>query len=89
MEKAEVSIAFEKEKLEALEYCLRKERTSVQKQMDEALRQLYESKVPEPVREYLESKTAPASRPRRIPRPNQSKPERPRMPETPGGEAGT
>lgn len=82
MEKTEVAITFEKEKLEALEYCLRKERTSVRKQMDEALRQLYESKVPEPVREYLESKAEPAARPKRPPRAGRPKP----VPGTPGEE---
>lgn len=46
MEKIEITLAFDGEKLDALEYALRKERTTVQKQMDEALRQLYETKVP-------------------------------------------
>ena len=73
MEKVEIKVAFEKERLEALEYCLRKERTSVRKQMDEALRQLYENKVPEPVREYLESRAEPAARPKRPPRPSRPK----------------
>ena len=50
MEKIEITLAFDGEKLDALEYALRKERTTVQKQMDEALRQLYEAKVPEAVR---------------------------------------
>ena len=49
MEKIEITLAFDGEKLDALEYALRKERTTVQKQMDEALRQLYEAKVPEAV----------------------------------------
>ena len=44
MEKIEITLAFDGEKLDALEYALRKERTTVQKQMDEALRQLYEAK---------------------------------------------
>ena len=45
----------------------------MQKKMDEALRLLYEQTVPEPVREYLDAKTAPAARPKRPPRPSQSK----------------
>ena len=56
MEKIEITLAFDGEKLDALEYALRKERTTVQKQMDEALRQLYEAKVPEAVRDYLDNK---------------------------------
>ena len=47
MEKIEITLAFDGEKLDALEYALRKERATVQKQMDEALRQLYEAKVPD------------------------------------------
>ena len=59
MEKIEITLAFDGEKLDALEYALRKERTTVQKQMDEALRQLYETKVPEAVRDYLDNKNKP------------------------------
>ena len=51
LEKIEITLAFEGEKLDALEYALRKERTTVQKQMDEALRQIYAATVPEAARE--------------------------------------
>ena len=64
MEKIEITLAFDGEKLDALEYALRKERTTVQKQMDEALRQLYEAKVPEAVRDYLDNKNKPTRPPR-------------------------
>lgn len=67
MEKIEITLAFDGEKLDALEYALRKERTTVQKQMDEALRQLYEAKVPEAVRDYLDNKNKPTP-PKRPPR---------------------
>lgn len=56
MEKSEVTITLDAERLDALEYYLHKERSSVQKRMEEALRQLYEQTVPEPVREFLDSK---------------------------------
>ena len=68
MEKAIIELSFDADKLEALEYCLEKERTNAKKRMADALQQLYEEKVPEAVREYLERKSTPASRPRR-PRP--------------------
>ena len=69
MEKIEITLAFDGEKLDALEYALRKERTTVQKQMDEALRQLYEAKVPEAVRDYLDGCSPPrCSRSTRITR---------------------
>lgn len=68
MEKVSIELSFEADKLEALEHCLQKERTTVKKKMAESLQQLYEEKVPEAVREYLERKNSPAARPRR-PRP--------------------
>ena len=64
MQKVEITLSFEAERLEALEYHLKKERTSAKKQLDEALRKLYEEKVPEPLREYIDSKATP-DRPRR------------------------
>lgn len=73
MEKCEIVVSFDSERLNALDFYLKKENSSVQKRMDEALRQLYESVVPEPVREYLDSKTAPAAKPKRPPRPTQPK----------------
>lgn len=66
MKKIEITLSFEEEKLEALEFSLRKEKSSVQKQMQEELAALYEKSVPEAVREYLERKSAPVrERPRR------------------------
>ena len=67
MKKVEITISFEEEKLEALEFSLRKEKSSVQKKMQEELAALYEKAVPEAVREYLERKSAPVrERPRRV-----------------------
>ena len=67
MAKIEITLTFDGEKMDALEYALRKERTTVQKQMDEALRQLYETKDPEAVRDYLDNKNKPMP-PKRPPR---------------------
>ena len=52
-------------KVAARECGLRKQRSSVQRRMEDVLQQLYESEVPEAVREYVDSKSAPAARPRR------------------------
>nr|WP_325239393.1 DUF6103 family protein [uncultured Oscillibacter sp.] len=71
MEKIEVTISFDAEKMDALKFYLKKEETTVQKKMDEAMRQLYEQSVPEAVREYLDAKNA--SPPKRPPRPSQPK----------------
>lgn len=68
MKKVNIAIAFDDEKLDALEFTLRKENTSVQARMDEALKRLYEKTVPEPVREYLDSRTTPASKVKRPPK---------------------
>ena len=77
MEKIEVTLSFDSAKMEALVIYLKKENSSVQSKMDEALRQLYEQMVPEPVREYLDAKSS-AARPKRPPRPSQPKPVAPK-----------
>ena len=73
MEKNEIMLSFDSEKMSALAFYLKKENASVESRMDEALRQLYEKTVPEPVREYLDAVNAP-TRPKRPSRPSQPKP---------------
>ena len=65
MEETNITINFDAAKLDALEFALRKQRSSVQRRMAELLQQLYEAEVPEAVREYVDSKAAPAARPKR------------------------
>lgn len=65
MGETNITINFDAAKLDALEFTLRKQRSSVQRRMAEMLQQLYESEVPEAVREYVDSKTARAARPKR------------------------
>lgn len=79
MENNEIKLSFDSEKMEALAFYLKKDNTTVQKKMDEALRLLYEQTVPEPLREYLDAKSAPA-RPKRPPRPSRPKAEPPKVP---------
>ena len=74
MKKESVTITFESEQLAALEFSLKKKNTSVQAQLEELLKCLYESEVPEPVREYLDSRTTPTARPRRPARSVKSQP---------------
>lgn len=74
MKKVEITLSFDEEKLEALEFVLRKEKTTVKKKLDEALVQLYEQSVPEPVRKYLESKSGVRDRPCRPVKPSHPKP---------------
>jgi len=76
MKKENVTISFESEQLAALEFSLKKKNTSVQAQLEELLKCLYESEVPEPVREYLDSKAAPAAvKPKRTGKPAAPKPQ--------------
>ena len=51
MKKENIMIPFESEQLAALEFSLKKKNTSVHAQLEELLKCLYESEVPEPVRE--------------------------------------
>lgn len=73
MEKIEITLTLDSEKQYALDFYLKKENATVQRRMDEALKQLYETTVPEDVREYLDAKTAPA-KPKRPSRPSTPKP---------------
>ena len=65
MSETNITINFDAAKLDALEFALRKQRSSVQRRMAEMLQQLYESEVPEAVREYVDSKAVPSARPKR------------------------
>ncbi len=44
MKKVNITLTFDDDKLDALEFSLRKEHSSVQARMDDALKQLYEQK---------------------------------------------
>lgn len=76
MNKVPLTLSFEEEKLEAMEIFLKKDNSSVQKKMEDALKKLYEEVVPEPVREYVDAKAGgkpkrptPAPKPKPIPKP--------------------
>ena len=76
MQKKDITLTFEDEKLDALEFSLKKKGSSVQRRMQEALKDLYEQEVAAPVREYLDSKAAPAAvKPKRPVKPAAPKPQ--------------
>ena len=82
MQKTNITVAFDDEKLDALEFSLKKDGGStVQAWLEQALAQLYEQAVPQPLREYLDSRAAPPPRPKRPSRPAPK--ERPVSPEPP------
>ena len=83
MDKEELTLSFDGERMRALTIYLKMENTTVQEKMDEAMRQLYDKSVPEPVREYLDIISAPAARSKRPPRPSQSKAPAPKQTPTP------
>jgi len=60
-----ISISFDEEKLAALDFSLAKENSTAQKRMEQALDELYEKTVPEALREYVNSKSAPVTKPKR------------------------
>ncbi len=86
MEKHEITLSFDSERMRALTIYLKMENATVQEKMDEAMRQIYERTVPEPVREYLDIISAPAARPKRPARPSQPKGEPSKAPAAPAGE---
>ena len=69
MEKISITVSMKAERLRALDFALKKKSSSVQRRMDEALRQLYAQEVPQPIREYVDSLLVPSARPRRTARP--------------------
>ena len=69
MSKIDLTIPFEDEKLDALTHFLKKKNTTPLKELTKVLDTLYEQTVPEEVREYIESRGAPASRPKPKPAP--------------------
>lgn len=65
MSKTNIAIPFDEEKLSVLEFALKKEITTTQEKIEKALEALYERVVPEPLREYVESRITPAAKPKR------------------------
>ena len=76
MEKTELTVTIEPERLDALRYFLSaKEKSTPQRELQRALEELYEKYVPAEMREYLDSKCRPAAarpRPRRPSRASQA-----------------
>lgn len=69
MNKIDVTISIDDDKLNAMTHYLKKKNTTPLKELAKTLDTLYEQTVPEEVREYIESRSAPASRPKPKPAP--------------------
>ena len=64
MNKTEIVLSFEMEKLDALNFFLAKEETTPQQVLAQTLDELYQQRVPAELREYIESRNAPATQAR-------------------------
>lgn len=69
MSKTNITIPFDEEKLSALDFALRKENVTAQQKIEKAVDALYERVVPEPLREYIDSRLTPAGKPKRAVKP--------------------
>lgn len=76
MQKTEITLSFDGEKLDALEFYLKKENTTVQKRMNEALTELYERLYRRLCGSFWSGKAPPPARPKRPPRPGVESPRR-------------
>lgn len=56
MKKATLTITFEKEKLDALTYYMKKKDVKLQAELSDTIQKIYEKYVPQPTREYIEDK---------------------------------
>ncbi len=64
MQKVNITLALDDWKLQALEYYLKEQNTTVQKKLDEAMGQLYEQTVPEVVRQFVEGVNRTKAKPK-------------------------
>ena len=58
-----VQVEYETEKLEAIRFYLRDRQTTVERELAEAIEALFKKSVPVQVRDYIERKNAPPSKP--------------------------
>ena len=67
MKTATITIAFEQDKLKALQFYAGKKEADLQCELDDFLQKLYEKYVPAQTREYIESQFEPAAKPPKRP----------------------
>ncbi len=85
MQKVNITLTLDDWKLRALEYYLKQENTTVQKELDEAVGQLYEQTVPDTVRQFVEGVNGTRPKPKHpapTPEPQASQKQKPKTEET-------
>lgn len=88
MQKVNITFTMDDRKLQALDYYLKQNDTTVQKKLDEAMSQLYEQMVPEAVRQFVEGiGGAKPKRPAPTPKPQASQKPKPETEETNHGQS--
>ncbi|WP_053956318.1 DUF6103 family protein [Inediibacterium massiliense] len=69
MKKATLTLTFEKEKLNALEFYMEKKDAELQNELSDIVQKLYEKYVPQPTREYIEDRIAKETKPTKAKKP--------------------
>ncbi|MFI3228382.1 MAG: DUF6103 family protein [Clostridia bacterium] len=69
MKKTNITISFESEKLDALNFYIGKKDVNLQEELADTLQKLYEKHVPQPTREYLEDKLERENKNKRVNKP--------------------
>ncbi len=66
MKKANLTVTFEKEKLDALCYYLEKKEVDLQNELNDTIHKLYVRHVPQPTRAYIEDKLSKEQKPVKV-----------------------
>ncbi len=65
MKKTNITISFESEKLDALNFYISKKDVDLQSELADTVQKLYEKFVPQPTREYIEDKLQREQKPKK------------------------
>ncbi len=90
MQKVSITLTMDDWKLQALDYYLKQQNSTVQEKLDEAMGQLYEQMVPEVVRQFVEGVNGTKPKPKRptpTPKPQASQKPKPETEEIDHGQS--
>ncbi len=79
MQKVSITLTLDDWKLQALEFYLKEQNTTIQKKLDETMGQLYEQMVPEVVRQFVEGVNGTKPKPKpKVPAPKPQASQKPK-----------